>query len=75
MSDGTEDTWNTMKILIDLCQSDDIASTTQLRAMAQNLGITNFDTMNKRCLCHTMALLWRKNDTTQVQLRVSRGMI
>ena len=57
MSDGTEDTWNTMKNLIDLCQSDDIASTTQLRAMAQKLGITNFDTMNKRCLCHTMALL------------------
>ena len=36
--------------------------------MAQKLGITNFDTMNKRCLCHTMALLWRKNDIIQVQL-------
>ena len=64
----TTDTWNTMKNLIDLCQSDAIKSTTHLRAMAHKLGITNFDTMNKRCLCHMLALLWRKkNDMIQVQ--------
>ena len=48
--------------VINLCRDGDMASTTELRELAHELGVKNAHTLTKRSLCHLFALLRGRSD-------------